>query len=258
MLIDSHCHLNYKPMCDELDEVLSRAKKNGVSYFLTISTEDKEYENILKIVNKYDPVYGTYGIHTHEAKLHQKLKCEDIIKKTNLSKKIIGIGETGLDYFYNNSDKNDQKKLFLEHILASQKTNLPLIVHTRNAEIDTLDILKSELKNSKFKVLIHCFTGTKDFAKKLIDLGAYISASGVITFKKSIELAQTFKNLPNDKILIETDAPYLAPEPTRGKPNEPANIVHTLNFLSKIKEININELSKITSNNFFKLFGDLS
>ena len=245
-------------MCDELDEVLSRAKKNGVSYFLTISTEDKEYENILKIVNKYDPVYGTYGIHPHEAKLHQKLKCEDIIKKTNLSKKIIGIGETGLDYFYNNSDKNDQKKLFLEHILASQKTNLPLIVHTRNAEIDTLDILKSELKNSKFKVLIHCFTGTKDFAKKLIDLGAYISASGVITFKKSIELAQTFKNLPNDKILIETDAPYLAPEPTRGKPNEPANIVHTLNFLSKIKEININELSKITSNSFFKLFGDLS
>ena len=154
MLIDSHCHLNYKPMCDDLDEVLSRAKKKGVNYFLTISTEDKEYTNILKIVNKYDQVYGTYGIHPHEAKSHLNIKCEDILKKIKLSNKIIGIGETGLDFFYKHSDENDQKKLFLEHILASQKSNLPLIVHTRSAETETLDILKSELKNSTFKVLI--------------------------------------------------------------------------------------------------------
>jgi TatD DNase family protein len=245
-------------MCDDLDEVLSRAKKKGVNYFLTISTEDKEYTNILKIVNKYDQVYGTYGIHPHEAKSHLNIKCEDILKKIKLSNKIIGIGESGLDFFYNHSDENDQKKLFLEHILASQKSNLPLIVHTRSAETETLDILKSELKNSTFKVLIHCFTGTKNFAKKLIDLGAYISASGVVTFKKSLELAETFKGIPNDKMLIETDSPYLAPEPLRGKSNEPGNIIHTLNFLSQIKQINKDELSIITSNNFFKLFGNLN
>ena len=171
------------------------------------------------------------------------------IKKIDLNKKIIGIGETGLDFYYNHSEKNDQINCFEEHIYAAQKTNIPLIIHTRSAENETLEILQKHLKKKKFKILIHCFTGTRDFAFKLIDLGAYISASGVITFKKSQDLANIFKDLPNDRILVETDAPYLAPVPLRGKSNEPSYIVHTVKF-SKLKNKSFDDFSYITSNNF--------
>ena len=175
-----------------------------------------------------------------------------------ISKKIIGIGETGLDFYYNHSDKNDQISLFNEHINAAKESNRPLIIHTRSAENETFEILKSEMKNNKLKALIHCFTGSKNFAFKLLDLGCYISASGVITFKKSIDLAETFKSLPNDRILIETDSPYLSPVPVRGKSNEPSHIIHTLKFLAALKKIDSNELAKLTSLNFFNLFGKLS
>ena len=175
----------------------------------------------------------------------------------NKNKKIIGIGESGLDFYYNHSDKKDQIKCFEEHITASQKTQLPLIVHTRNAEADTLEILKKRLIEKDFKILIHCFTGSEEFAFKLIDLGAYISASGVVTFKKSDNLANTFKKLPNDRILVETDSPYLAPAPLRGKPNEPSYIIHTVKFLSKLKDLSFEDFSDITSKNFFRLFGKL-
>ena len=258
MIIDSHCHLTYEPMSKSLDATISRANKDGVDYLLTISTEDKSYENILKIVDNYKCVYGTYGIHPHEAKNHLNINCNYILKRITDNKKIIGIGETGLDFYYNHSDVKDQTNLFIEHIKASKLSNKPLIVHTRSAEEKTLEILKSEMKNKELKVLIHCFTGSKKFAFKLLDLGCYISASGVVTFKKSAELVETFKAIPNNRILIETDSPYLSPVPLRGKSNEPSHIIHTLKFLAEQKNINEIELAKITTLNFFNLFGKLN
>ena len=238
-----------------LSETIDRANKDGVKYLLTISTEDNSFEKILKIVSDYECVYGTYGIHPHEAKNFKNIKSKDIIEKINFNKKIIGIGETGLDFYYNHSEKKDQIESFEEHIHAAQTSNLPLIVHTRDAESETLDILKKRKIEKDFKILIHCFTGTKNFAFKLLDLNAFISASGVVTFKKSVNLANTFKEIPNDKILVETDSPYLAPVPLRGKPNEPSYIIHTVKFLSQLKNISFESFSDITTKNFFNLFG---
>ena len=258
MIIDSHCHLTYEPMSSSLDETIRRANKDGVKYLLTISTEDKSFKNILEIVENYNSVYGTYGIHPHEAKKHKTIKSSYIVEKVKKNKKIIGIGESGLDFYYNHSEKKDQISSFLEHIDASQKLNLPLIVHTRSAEDDTLEILKKATQKKDLKILIHCFTGTKEFAFKLLDIGAYISASGVVTFKKSKELAETFKEIPTNRILVETDSPYLAPEPFRGKPNEPSYITHTVRFLSDLKNISYEEFSDSTTQNFFNLFGKLN
>ena len=258
MIIDSHCHLDYEPMSLDLNQTISRANKDGVEFLLTISTTDKSLKNILKITSDFDCVYGTYGIHPHEAKNYKNIKSEDIINKINLSKKIIGIGETGLDFYYNHSEKKDQLESFEEHINAAQILNLPLIVHTRSAEIETLNLLQSKKREKDFKILIHCFTGSRDFAFKLLDLNAYISASGVVTFKKSQDLASTFKDIPNNRILVETDSPYLAPVPLRGKTNEPSYIIHTVKFLSKLKKISFEDFSKITTNNFYKLFGQLN
>ena len=257
MIIDSHCHLNYEPMSFSLKETIKRANNDGVKYLLTISTEDKSFNKILKIIQEFKCVYGTYGIHPHEAKNHNKIKAEDVIKKVKSDKKIIGIGESGLDFYYNHSEKNDQIKCFEEHITAAQELQIPIVVHTRSAEKETLEIIKKKKIERDFKVLIHCFTGSKDFAFKLLDLGAYISASGVVTFKKSEDLANTFKEIPTDRMLVETDAPYLAPVPLRGKPNEPSYIIHTVKFLSKIKELSFEDLSNTTSKNFFNLFGKL-
>ena len=258
MIIDSHCHLEYEPIGSNLKEVIRRALINNVKYLLSISTTDESYTKILEIVQNHKNIYGTYGIHPHETKNYKNLKKDEIIHKISLNKKIIGIGETGLDFYYEYSDPITQKKIFIEHIKAAQKLNIPLIVHTRSAEADTYQILKNQKKNKDFKVLIHCFTGSKDFAHKLIDLGCYISASGVVTFKKSKELADTFLSLPNDRILVETDSPYLSPEPLRGHPNEPSHIIHTVKFLAKLKNISPNIFAEITSSNFFKLFGKLT
>ena len=258
MIIDSHCHLTYEPMSSSLDETIKRANMDGIKFLLTISTEDKSFKNILKILEKYKCVYGSYGIHPHEAKNHKNINFNDIVEKVKKNNKIIGIGESGLDFYYNHSAKKDQIDSFLEHINASKKTNLPIIVHTRSAENETFEILNKAVKKENLKILIHCFTGSKEFAFKLLDIGAYISASGVVTFKKSQELANTFKEIPLDRLLVETDAPYLAPEPLRGKPNEPSYIVHTVKFLSKLKNISFKDLSEITTQNFFKLFGNLS
>ena len=258
MIIDSHCHLEYEPMGLNLNEVVERALKNDVKYLLSISTTNESYEFILEIIKKYKNIYGTYGIHPHETKNYKNLNVKEILKKLSLSKKIIGIGETGLDFYYDHSDRITQKIIFIEHIKAAQELNLPLIVHTRSAEDDTYQILKSEKRNKDFKVLIHCFTGTKEFAHKLIDIGCYISASGVVTFKKSKELADTFLSIPNNRLLVETDSPYLSPEPLRGKPNEPSHIIHTVNFLANLKKIDFDKFSEITTLNFFNLFGKLS
>jgi TatD DNase family protein len=257
MIIDSHCHLTYEPMSSSLSETIKRANNDGVDYLLTISTEDKSFNNILKILDNHKCVYGSYGIHPHESRKHKDIKAENIVQKIKMNKKIIGIGESGLDFYYNHSEKKDQINLFLEHIEASQKTNLPIIVHTRSAENETFKILQKAVKQNNLKILIHCFTGSKDFAFKLLDLGAYISASGVVTFKKSLDLANTFKEIPIDRLLVETDSPYLAPEPLRGKPNEPSYIIHTVKFLSELKKLSFENFSEKTTKNFFKLFGKL-
>jgi len=258
MIIDSHCHLEFEPMASNLNEVIDRATRNNVRYLLSISTTDESFDKILQIIKNHKNIYGTYGIHPHETKNYQLLTSEQIVKKINFNKKIIGIGESGLDFYYEHSDPIVQKKIFIEHIKAAQSLKLPLIVHTRSAENDTYEILKSEIKHNDAKILIHCFTGSKTFAHKLVDLGCYISASGVVTFKKSKDLADTFLSLPNDRILVETDSPYLSPEPLRGKSNEPSHIIHTVNFLAKLKGLEPSLFAKETSTNFFKLFGELS
>jgi len=258
MIIDSHCHLDYEPMFSNLDNVIKRADQSNVKIMLTISVADKKYNNIIEITNKYTNVYGTYGIHPHEAKNHSKINKDIILERLNISKKIIGIGETGLDFYYNHSDKDEQIRLFEEHIKASILSKLPLIIHSRDAEDLTYDILSKYSKKDKLKILMHCFTGTKKFADKLLGLDAFFSASGIITFKKSNDLKETFKSIPLNKILIETDSPYLSPEPLRGKSNEPSNVVLTAKYLSKLKEIEFDNLCESTTNNFFKLFGKLS
>tara|TARA_B100001057_G_scaffold266488_1_gene266646 strand:+ start:5101 stop:5877 length:777 start_codon:yes stop_codon:yes gene_type:complete len=258
MIIDSHCHLDYEPMFSNLENVIKRAQDSNVKFMLTISVTDKKYDVILKIINKFVNVYGTYGIHPHEAKNHNKIFKDTILEKIKMSKKIIGIGETGLDFYYNHSDKDEQIRLFEEHIKASIESNLPLIIHSRDAEDPTYKILAKYSKKNDLKILMHCFTGTKEFAQKLLELGAYFSASGIITFKKTNDLKETFKSIPLNKILIETDAPYLSPEPLRGKSNEPSNVVHTAKYLSNLKKIKFDDLCNSTTNNFFNLFGKLS
>ena len=205
MIIDSHCHLDYEPLKNNLDQVLKRANDSNVKYFLTICTENNSFKKIIEILQKYKNVYGTYGIHPHEAKDYKNLTSDEIINNLSLNQKIIGVGETGLDFYYENSEIELQKKCFLKHIRASQETSKPLIVHSRNAEKHTFDILFNEFKNKNFKILMHCFTGSKNFAKKLLDIGCYFSASGIITFKKNNDLVDTFKSIPNNRILIETD-----------------------------------------------------
>jgi len=254
MIIDSHCHLNYEPMITNLDEVMARAKEKNVSKMLTISTDEKSFQNNLEIIKKYENVYGTFGIHPHEAKLFQSITAKKILEKLALNNKLIGIGESGFDFYYNHSDKKSQTKLFIEHIHAAQSSDKPLIVHTRAAEKETYELLYLEKKRKDYRILIHCFTGSLEFAEKLISMGCYISASGVITFKNSKELADTFKKLPLDKILVETDSPYLSPMPLRGKSNEPSHIVHTVEFLAKLKGIQKEEIEDCTTNNFNKLF----
>ena len=254
MIADSHCHLDYPNLYNELDDVVNRAIKNDVKLLLTICTTVESFKRIKLIVDKYKNIYGTFGIHPHETKNFKNMTDALIIGYKNESKKIIGVGETGLDYYYNHSDKNIQKKIYVQHIEAAKELDIPLIVHSRDAEIDTFDILKSYMKNSKLKTIIHCFTGSKDFAKKIINIGCYISVSGIITFKGSNELSETISSIPIDKLLVETDSPYLAPIPNRGKSNEPSFITHTIEKLSIIRNIEKKVIIENTTNNFRKLF----
>ena len=254
MIIDSHCHLDYPNLYNQLDAVVNRAEQNQVKYLLTICTTLESFERIKLIIKKYKNIYGTFGIHPHESNKYPQVDSKFISNIKKQHNKIIGIGETGLDYYYNHSDRKSQKKSFIEHIAAASQLNIPIIVHSRNAEIDTYEILKSEINNSNLKVLIHCFTGSKNFAKKLLDLNCFISVSGIITFKKSIELADTVSSIPIENLLIETDSPYLAPLPYRGKDNEPSYIIHTLKKLSQIKNLSNESVMTNTSNNFIKLF----
>ena len=254
MITDSHCHLDYSSLYNQFDDVVRRAEYNQVKYLLTICTTLESFEKIKIIVEKYKNIYGTFGIHPHESKKYTNVDSKFIFDLKNKYKKIIGIGETGLDFYYNHSDKKIQKKSFAEHISAASQLNIPVIVHSRNSETDTYEIIKSEKKNSNLKVLMHCFTGSKDFAKKLIDLNCYISVSGIITFENSTDLADAVSLIPIENLLVETDSPYLAPTPYRGKSNEPSYIVHTVEKLSQIKKVSKEYVISKTTNNFKKLF----
>ena len=254
MIIDSHCHLDNEKLQPRIKEIIDNAEKSNVKFMLTICTNNESFKKIIDILETYQNIFGTYGIHPHETNKYKDISADIIAKQLLKNKKIIGVGESGLDFYYNHSEEKLQKKVFLKHIEACQATSKPLIVHSRNAERDTLEILSSEKKNKNFDVLMHCFTGSKEFAHDLIDIDCYFSASGVITFKKSTELAKTFKSIPNDKILVETDSPYLSPEPLRGKINVPSNIIHTVKFISILKETTDEEVEKFTTNNFQELF----
>ncbi|MGL3827687.1 TatD family hydrolase [Candidatus Pelagibacter communis] len=251
-MIDSHCHLDHSPLFDDIVNVIKRSKEVGIEKLLTICTTIKSFEKIKLLVKQDDIIFGTYGIHPHEAK-NDKVNSDIIIKEVKNNNKIIGIGETGLDFYYNHSDKDDQITSFEEHIKASLELNIPLIVHSRNAEKDTLEVF-SKYKNKNLKILMHCFTGSKEFAENLLSFGAYFSASGIITFKNSLELQNTFKHIPLDRILIETDSPYLAPVPNRGKQNEPSYVKYTAQKLADIKNISNLDLIKNTTSNFNNLF----
>jgi TatD DNase family protein len=251
-MIDSHCHLDHEPLFSDLSNVIERSKEVGIKKLLTICTTFESFIKIKQLVNKDDIIYGTYGIHPHEAK-NDKVTTELIIQEIKANKKIIGIGETGLDFYYNLSDKKDQIKSFEEHIKASIELKIPLIIHSRNAENEMLEIF-NEYKKYNLKILMHCFTGSKKFAENLLDLNAYFSASGIITFKNSTDLQETFKSIPLEKTLIETDSPYLAPVPNRGKKNEPSFVKYTAEKLADIKQIPLSELIKDTTSNFNRLF----
>ena len=251
-MIDSHCHLDHEPLIENLSDIINRSKVAGITKLLTICTTFESFEKIKTIVKKDQMIYGTYGVHPHETRNNQVDK-QTIIKSINENKKIIGIGETGLDFFYNHSDRDKQISSFKSHIEASIELKKPIIIHSRNAEKETFELLNS-YKNEHLKILMHCFTGSLEFSKKLQTLDAFFSASGIITFKNSTELQNTFKTIPLEKLLIETDSPFLAPIPMRGRKNEPSFIKYTLEKLSALKEITVEKMSKITTDNFNKLF----
>ena len=251
-MIDSHCHLDYEPLSNNLDKIIQRSKEVGIKKILTICTTLNSFTKIKEIVKMDKIIFGTYGIHPHEAK-NDKISSDLIIKEIKTNEKIIGIGETGLDFFYNHSERFDQIKSFEQHINAAVKLDIPLIIHCRNAEQETLEIFK-KYKNKNLKILMHCFTGSKVFAEKLLDFGAYFSASGIITFKNSTTLQETFKFIPLDRLLIETDSPYLTPEPNRGKKNEPSFVIYTAKKLAEIKNVPNTDLIKKTTLNFENLF----
>ena len=251
-MIDSHCHLDYEPISSNLVDIIKRSKHEGIEKLLTICTTKKSYKNILKIIDLDKIIFGTFGIHPHEADKEEINKLE-IISFVKQNKKIIGIGETGLDFFYNNSKKEAQIKSFETHIEAAIELKLPLIVHSRSAENETYEILKKNY-HPNLKILMHCFTGSTAFAKKLLEINAFFSASGIITFKNSTELQDTFKTIPIDKLMIETDSPFLAPEPMRGKKNEPSFIKYTADKLAFIKNVPSKTLIDFTSKNFNNLF----
>ena len=251
-MIDSHCHLDHHPLFDNISDILNRSKNAGLIKLLTICTSNKSFENIQKILEIDEIIYGTFGIHPHETK-DNKVTKNFIIKNIKKHPKLVGIGETGLDFYYNNSQKAEQIESFKEHIEASIEIDLPIIVHSRNAEHETFEIL-NDYKNQNPKILMHCFTGSYEFFKKIEKLNSYFSASGIITFDNSLELQKTFANIPNNRLLVETDSPFLAPIPMRGKKNEPSFIIYTIRKLALLKKIDEDEMINITSKNFENLF----
>ncbi len=254
MLIDSHCHLEYKGLVEDQQGVLERARAAGITGFLNISTRQSEWERVVGTAQREADVWASVGIHPHEADKHADLGEEALIRASE-DPKVIGIGETGLDYYYEHSDRETQKALFRTHIAVARKTGLPVIVHTRDAEEDTARIIADEMGKGTFPALIHCFTASADFARKMLDLGLSISLSGIVTFKNAKDLQDIASQLPQDRLLVETDAPFLAPVPHRGKVCEPAFTANTAEFVANLRGIDRDRLGEATTNNFFRLFG---
>jgi len=251
-MIDSHCHLDHEPLFKKISGVLKRSKESGIKKLLTICTTIVGFNNIINIL-KIDPIiYGTFGIHPHETETNIVNK-KNIIDNINLNSRLIGVGETGLDFFYNHSLKKTQIESFKVHIEAAIELDIPIIVHSRNAEEETFNIL-NDYRIHKPKILMHCFTGSYDFFKNMEKLNSYFSASGIITFNNSSDLQNTFAKIPNNKLLVETDSPFLAPVPMRGKKNEPSFIKYTLKKLADLKKIDETEMINLTTKNFENLF----
>lgn len=253
MLVDSHCHLNYKGLIEDQLQVIARARAAGVTTMLNISTRESEWDSVIATASRDPNIWATVGIHPHEADAHPDVDTERLIARS-AHPKVIGIGETGLDYYYDHSDRDQQKTSFRSHIVAARETGLPLIVHTRDAEEDTAAILSAEMGKGAFSGVIHCFTASADFAEKALALGLYISLSGIVTFKNAKDLQATAITIPEDRLLIETDAPFLAPVPHRGRTCEPAFVADTARFISGLRGISVERLQEITSRNFFTLF----
>lgn len=252
-LIDSHCHLNYDGLAERQDEVLANARARGITGFLNISTRQKEWDDVVGAAERNPDVWATIGVHPHEADAHPDLGASALIE-ASAHPRVIAIGECGLDYFYDKSDRGAQRDRFQAHIEAARATGLPLVVHTRDAEDDTAEILTREVGKGGVKGVLHCFTGSADLARKALDLGFYISISGIVTFKNAKDLQETAKSIPQGRLLVETDSPFLAPVPHRGQTCEPAFVADTAAFLSDLRDEPLDELAEATTANFFKLF----
>ncbi|MCC7394583.1 MAG: TatD family hydrolase [Sphingomonadaceae bacterium] len=253
MLIDSHCHLNYPGLVERQADVIAAARDAGVRAMLCISTRESEWADVISIAETQGDIWASVGVHPHEADGHSGLTLERLIAAT-AHPRVIGIGETGLDYFYDKSDRAQQQVSFRLHIAAARETGLPLIVHMRDAEADCTAILREEMAKGTFSGVIHCFTSTAEFAADAMALGFYISLSGIVTFKNARDLQQVARDLPLDRLLVETDAPFLAPVPHRGKGCEPAFVADTARFVADLRGESIDQLQTATGANFFRLF----
>jgi len=253
MLIDSHCHLEYKGLVEDQAGVLSRAREAGVGAFLNISTRQSEWDQVIATANREADVFASVGIHPHEADKHGDLGRDALLSATE-NPRVIGIGESGLDYYYEHSDRETQKRLFRMHIDVARETGLPLIIHTRDAEDDTYQILSEEMKKGTFPALIHCFTASDEFGSKVLDLGLTISISGIVTFKNAKALQASAAKIPAERLMVETDSPFLAPIPHRGKPCEPAYVADTARFVAALRETEAEKLAEQTTANFMRLF----
>lgn len=253
MLVDSHCHLNYEGLVDRQAEVLAAARARGVSAMLNISTRESEWDDVVATADRENDVWASIGIHPHEADAHPEMDTEKLVAGADRAR-VIGIGESGLDYYYDHSDREQQRRGFRAHIVAARDTGLPLIVHTREAEADTFEILADEMGKGAYPALIHCFTASAEFAQKVLDLGLYISISGIVTFKNAKELKAVAAQVPEDRLLVETDSPFLAPVPHRGKPCEPSFVVDTAAYVAELRGVSIERLGETTSDNFYRLF----
>lgn len=253
MLVDSHCHLEYEGLVDKQAEVLDRARAAGVGAFLNISTKQEEWDQVVGTANATPNVWASVGIHPHNADDHAGLTREQLLEAT-WNSRVIGIGETGLDYFYDHSDRAQQQRLFRIHIDVARQTGLPVIIHTRDAEEDTLAILSDEMGKGAFPALIHCFTASAQFGEKVLDLGLSISLSGIVTFKSARDLQEVAKTIPKDRLLVETDSPFLAPVPHRGKSCEPGFVRDTAGFVAELRGETLDQLADYTTRNFYRLF----
>lgn len=253
MFIDSHCHLNYKGLVEDQAGVLARARAAGVETMLNISTRSSEWDEVIAVAEREADVWASVGIHPHEADAHPDVETATLVERA-AHPRVVAIGESGLDYYYDHSDRNRQQESFRAHIAAARETGLPIIVHTRDAEEDTAEILADEMGKGIYSGVIHCFTASGAFADTALELGLYISLSGIVTFKNARDVQETAKRVPDDRLLIETDSPFLAPVPHRGKTCEPAFVADTARFLAGLRGTSIEALSERTTRNFHTLF----